>query len=142
MAVSKSWSSDLPTIRRRRTFTLSEANRALPLVQRIVRDIVKVHEVATTLHGQLDHGLPLRRREEIEDGLEREVGKLNRLLDELKDIGCDLKDYRMGLIDFIGLHEGREVCLCWKLGEERIEHWHELHDGFAGRRPISLLAGV
>ena len=139
MAVSKSWSSDVSPVRRKRTFTLDEANRALPLVERVVRDIVVAHEAATTLHSRLDHSLPARQRDEIESGLEREVGKLNRLLEELKDIGCDLKDYRMGLIDFIGVHEDREICLCWKLGEESIEHWHELHDGFPGRRPVSSL---
>lgn len=140
MAVSKSWSTGVPATRRKRHFTLEEANRALPLVQRIVRDIVAAHEVATALHGRLEH-VPSSslERAQIEDGLERAVGTLNRLLDELKEIGCDLKDYRTGLIDFIGLHDDREICLCWKLGEPSIDYWHELHDGFAGRRSVSEL---
>ena len=139
MAAQKSWSSDAPAVRRKRHFTLNEANRALPLVQRIVRDIVAAHETAAMLHSRLEHPQPPAVRAEIEGGLERAVGRLNRLLHELKDVGCDLKDYRMGLIDFIGVHEDREICLCWKLGEPAIEHWHELHDGFAGRRRVSEL---
>ena len=51
----------------------------------------------------------------------------------------ELKDYQTGLIDFIGRHEGRDVYLCWKLGEEQITHWHELNAGFAGRQPVETL---
>lgn len=139
MAASKSWSSDVLVSRRRKVFTLEEAHRALPLVRQIVTDLVRAHERATQLHAQLNHRLPPQQRGEIEESLEKTVDRLNDLVDELKDIGVELKDYRLGLIDFVGKHEGREICLCWKLGEERIEHWHELNDGFAGRQPISLL---
>jgi len=139
MAASKSWSSDVTRSPRRRHFTLGEANRALPLVSRVVGDIVRLHEQATNLHAQLEiRGKP-QRRAEIEIEMERTVDRLNDLVDELKSVGCDLKDYRMGLVDFIGKHQGREICLCWKLGEESVDHWHELHSGFQGRQPVSLL---
>ena len=49
---------------------------------------------------------------------------------------------REGLVDFIGRHEGRDVYLCWKLGEERITHWHELNAGFAGRKPVLAAEGT
>ena len=45
----------------------------------------------------------------------------------------------MGLVDFIGRHQGRDVYLCWKLGEAAIAYWHELQTGFAGRQPVSSL---
>jgi hypothetical protein len=45
----------------------------------------------------------------------------------------------MGLVDFLGRHKGHDVCLCWKLGEDAIEFWHEIQTGFAGRQPISQL---
>ena len=118
---------------------MEEANRALPLVRQIVSDLVRTHEHATTLHGQLEHRLPAPQRGDLETNLEKAVDRLNDLVEELKEIGVELKDYRLGLIDFVGKHEGREIYLCWKLGEERVDHWHELHDGFAGRQPISLL---
>jgi len=28
------------------------------------------------------------------------------------------------------------VFLCWRLGEDRISHWHEIDTGFSGRQPI------
>ncbi len=67
------------------------------------------------------------------------IDRLSQLVDELAEIGVELKDYETGLVDFVGRHEGRDVYLCWKLGEEKITHWHELNTGFAGRKPVSQL---
>jgi hypothetical protein len=47
-----------------------------------------------------------------------------------------LRDPETGLVDFPGEREGRRVWLCWRLGEERVTHWHELDSGFMGRRPL------
>jgi hypothetical protein len=51
-------------------------------------------------------------------------------------MGIELKDPEQGLIDFRSIREGREVYLCWKLGEERVSHWHEIDAGFAGRQAL------
>ena len=51
-------------------------------------------------------------------------------------LGIVVKDIDRGLVDFLGLRNGREVYLCWHHGEADIEYWHELNSGFAGRRPI------
>jgi hypothetical protein len=67
---------------------------------------------------------------------ERLADTLHRFEDELAEVGCQLKDHRIGLIDFPALREGREVLLCWKLGEEMIGHWHEVSEGFGGRKAI------
>jgi hypothetical protein len=58
------------------------------------------------------------------------------LINELNGFGCELKDPTIGLIDFLSLRSGREVYLCWHLGEERINFWHYLDAGFAGRQPL------
>ncbi len=62
--------------------------------------------------------------------------QLRRALGELLRHGVELKDPRTGLIDFRHLRENRIVYLCWKLGEKRIEWWHELDTGVAGRLPL------
>ncbi len=59
-------------------------------------------------------------------------------LAELEDQGIVLRDPDRGLIDFRALHSGREVLLCWQLGEEGLQWWHLPEDGFAGRRPLPL----
>jgi hypothetical protein len=59
-------------------------------------------------------------------------------LAELDDEGIVLRDPDRGLIDFTALHNGREVLLCWQLGEDELAWWHFPEDGFAGRRPLPL----
>src|SRR6266446_4005299 len=61
---------------------------------------------------------------------------LQALVAELEEFGCVLKDPDVGLIDFLSLRNGREIYLCWLLGEERINYWHYLDAGFAGRQPL------
>ena len=123
----------------RRIFTVHEANRALPLVRRIVRDIVQTHQRAADTQEKLESAANIKDAMVVQNDLEATVDRLQEYVDELAGVGCDLKDYEMGLIDFPGRHCGREVCLCWKLGEEKIEYWHETESGYAGRQRIDTL---
>jgi hypothetical protein len=67
----------------------------------------------------------------------RVLYELGKLTTELHEMGVQLKDYTRGLIDFPSMRDGRVVLLCWQLGEgDEIEWWHEVEDGFAGRRPL------
>jgi hypothetical protein len=125
--------------RPRRRFTLEQANSSLPLVRRIVGDVVKTHSEAAKLQQQLERTTVSAEQTSLQKDLERAMHRLEDFVDELSEIGCDLKDYQMGLIDFTGRHHGHDVCLCWKLGEERVAYWHELDTGFAGRKPVSIL---
>jgi hypothetical protein len=126
--------------RPKRRFSLEQANKTLPLVSRIVADIVRVHKDATTLQGQLERtGNQSKNRAPIEKQLEGSLERLNGLVDELLEVGCVMKDYQIGLVDFVGRHQSRDVYLCWKLGENKIGFWHELDAGFAGRQPIATL---
>jgi hypothetical protein len=124
--------------RPRRRFTLAQANRALPLVRRVVSDIVHTRERATQLQTQLESA-GAKEQKRIQDDLDIAIDKLHTYLDELTEIGCELKDFQAGLVDFIGRHQGRDIYLCWKLGEETIGYFHELSAGFAGRIPVSKL---
>jgi hypothetical protein len=126
------------TPRNHRRFTLEQANRTLPLVKRIVADIVQCHSDITTAQGQLETA-DASDQAAIQQKLTQSLERLQDYVDELSEIGCELKDFRIGLIDFIGRHDGRDVCLCWKLGEEKIGFWHELKTGFAGRQPIATI---
>ena len=125
--------------RKVRRFTLEQANKSLPLVRRIVADIVKAHALASTRRDALESATGTKEAAVAQQALEMAIERLEDLVDELEDVGAELKDYQSGLIDFVGRHEGRDVYLCWKLGEERITHWHELDSGFAGRQSISKL---
>lgn len=123
--------------RRRSPFSLNEANRSLPLVSRIVRDIVEAHRRAVAIQQEL---LALSGEGgDSQSQLDDALSELQDYVDELSDIGVELKDLDAGLIDFPGRHQGRDVCLCWRLGEEKIEYWHEMHAGFSGRQPVAGL---
>ena len=54
----------------------------------------------------------------------------------IEQVGCVFKGFEEGLVDFYSLREDRLVFLCWRYGEERITHWHEIEAGFAGRQPV------
>ena len=126
-------------------FTVEKANRALPLVRRIVADITAEHPRWRDL---------VARYELVAGGARSELGESNEMLAlrhevdriaaliagyvaELEQIGVTIKGFDDGLIDFYGNYEGRLVCLCWKEGEESVAWWHELEAGFAGRQPIT-----
>lgn len=124
-----------------RVFSLTEANRSLVLVRRIVADIVANVARLMDLRNkreELSRAVPIDDQIQV---LQREsetiVAKLNSLQAELTEIGVELKDWESGLVDFPGLHEGRKVWLCWKLGEEGIAFWHEHDEGFRGRKAIT-----
>jgi hypothetical protein len=55
-------------------------------------------------------------------------------------LGIALRDIESGLIDFPALVSGRQICLCWRLGEGDVEWWHEMTTGFSGRQPLIDLA--
>ena len=125
-------------------FTAAEANRTLPLVRRIVdditmlypewRELVNQYELvaaqAKAEWGESTEQIALRLR--IEDIARR----ITAYLAELETVGCVFKGFQEGLVDFYGKLDGRDVFWCWKQGEERIEHWHDIEAGFAGRQPI------
>jgi len=121
-------------------FSLVEADRALTLVRRIVADVVRDYQQLRKCHAAC------RTYDANGDDVQAELARqryaavtdhLSELNEELDKIGCELKDYRIGLVDFPALKEGREICLCWKLGEERVGYWHEVRASHAARRPVA-----
>lgn len=115
-----------------RTFTPAEANRMLPLVRRIVADILAA---GRELRRLAPDGLaPESRVPEVD----RQMQRLKDLVNELEQLGCQYKDWNfdVGLVDFPARIEGRDVLLCWRSDEPEIRFYHGLEDGYTGRRPI------
>lgn len=59
-----------------------------------------------------------------------------KLLEQIAERGIQVKDPARGLVDFPHFRDGREVLLCWLLGEDDIRCWHDLESGFNGRMPL------
>lgn len=127
-----------------RYFTVDGANKALPLVNRIVADILHDYEVwrdhmrqyellsgeAPEESGESPEQLALRQK--VDDV----AHSINGYMEELAQIGCVFKGFDQGLVDFYSKRDDRDVFLCWRFGEPAVEHWHELEGGFTGRQPV------
>ena len=125
-------------------FTLAEANRTLPLVKRVVEDIASLYPGWQDLVSRYELIAAKARPDWGESpeqlGLKSQIDdvarKINACLVELEQVGCEFKGFEEGLVDFHGRLDDREILWCWKMGEDRITHWHDLDAGFAGRQPI------
>jgi len=113
-------------------FTPTEARRTLPLVKKIVWDILDTTKEMRLLADEIGNNA------EGDDRIKKMSSDVEKFMRELEEIGCYFKDWNftIGLVDFPGLIDGKEVFFCWKSDEEDIEFYHELEEGFAGRKPI------
>jgi hypothetical protein len=127
-------------------FTRESAEALLPRVEPLLRKLQAlraefdaIEKRAAALQTRLSGNGHLHRGEV--EAVRAEAGQLsdeiNSHLQEITALGVLVKDLDIGLIDFLALRDGREVYLCWRLGEEgRIAWWHEIDAGFAGRQPL------
>jgi hypothetical protein len=129
-----------------RYFTPAEANKALervrPLAERMVAHRRRMLEAQARQErlesrvsgngGGIEPGEPA----ELETEVEREAEAVGKCVDDLLELGVQVKDLDTGLLDFPSLRDGEEVLLCWHLGEDEVRYWHTLDGGFAGRQPL------
>lgn len=135
-----------------KTFTLSEAQTLLPVVEALlcraqaagVRAVELEQEMQHLSHRiflsggmHVDVSVAARRRAERE----KAVQEAKDTLAEIDSIGVLVKDLEQGLLDFPSVMDGKPVLLCWKLGEPAIAHWHTEEEGFAGRKPLDSRFG-
>jgi hypothetical protein len=130
-----------------RHFTLDEAHALLPEVGRLIRDAVQsksryqaaetwLHDLAQRIMMSGGIHVDTALVESWKGQLEASGQTLKSSLEAIEEIGVLVKDMDTGLVDFPTLYRGEEVYLCWRMDEDRIEHWHGVHEGFAGRKAI------
>ncbi len=129
-----------------RLFTLPEAEALLPRITPILEAIRDARRAVAAGEAELDrllaptrsngHGVDPSKLEESRAATMRAMAELRARSAELDALGVELKDPDTGLVDFQSRRQGRIVYLCWRLGEPRIDWWHELDAGFAGRRRL------
>jgi hypothetical protein len=119
-----------------REFTVEEANSLLPALSESLGRIKEARQVV--LRG----GERIRRSAKADGGGRQgreyweALATLRREVESMAAQGIVLRDAEAGLLDFPSRREGRVVFLCWRLGEDRVEHWHGPESGFSGRRPL------
>ncbi len=118
-----------------RLYSVDEANALLPQLQPVLERIRQTEAVIAK-----DSGLAAVREKASQNGGGTPTVKtlaasrqLQKDLTQIAEWGIILRDPSIGLVDFLHQREGRTVCLCWKLGEPRVEWWHPIETGIAGR---------
>lgn len=126
-----------------RQFTVEEANSLLPTVSAIMSDLRDQYARVTSLTDEIaefevralgnGHGedAPVFHPDQDVQKIRAEMRE--RLL-LLQGMGIVVKDIEHGIVDFPARMFGREVYLCWRLGEDAVAHWHDVETGFAGRQ--------
>jgi hypothetical protein len=124
----------------RRTFTLDEARKALPLVRKIASDLQVAVDTLTKLPGGTSFLYGASPIDGLPTGLQPKASELHEEIEslaaELQEIGAELKGFQPVLVDFLSWKDEEMVYLCWAEGETDIGYWHGLEEGFRGRHPI------
>jgi hypothetical protein len=130
-----------------RTFTLSEAETLLPVLESLLRSAMQAKALIEQVDAEFES---LKSRIFLNGGTHVDIGALKgrkdereRAIQRAKDAvaeidaaGVQVKDLDIGLLDFPCVVGDEIILLCWKLGERGIAHWHSTSEGFAGRKPI------
>jgi hypothetical protein len=121
-----------------RFYTVEEANALLPRLRPLLEQIRERQAALAE-----DRSLAVIREKAAQNGggtpaheLSARVREIERDLAQLAELSIILRDPKIGLIDFPHRRQGETVYLCWRLGEPRVEYWHPLETGIAGRQPL------
>ena len=132
-----------------RVYEIAEVNQLVPELERIFRELGAVrarikaqklklnalemiwgeaiHDPDTTDHKEYTH---------LSDEMRKLQHEFERITEHLAELGGQLKGLDPPLVDFYGVRDGRLVFWCWTEGDERIDHWHHVDEGFVGRQPV------
>ena len=129
----------------RKLWTVEEADRALPQLREILSVLVEQKKTADLAERALaelqehirgnGHGMErevAHRRLRVRDAL----AQVRQGIEQIRRMGCEIKDLDIGLVDFPSVLHGQEVLLCWQISEPAVLYWHEFDKGFASRKPL------
>lgn len=115
-----------------KVFTPAQANKMLPLVKKIVDDILSLGHKVRAISAEIGSNA------ESNPEVVKLLNQLEELFEELESLGCSYKDWNfsMGLVDFPAILNDEEVCLCWRSDEAELKYYHGLEEGYPGRKLI------
>ena len=127
-------------------FSLAEAESLLPRVRELISEarmfklrlekkVAAWEEMLVGPNGHRAHASPA---DEVmmKGHVQFLMGEINERLAQITQFGAIPKDLDAGLVDFPTRVNGEEAYLCWRIGEAHIEHWHDLDEGYSGRKPL------
>ncbi len=127
-----------------RLFTLEAAIALLPRVRELMARaqqqrhdyLAAERQLAEAVQTVRGNGHRADTLQSAQEAAARALRQVRQTVEALQATGCEVKDLELGLVDFRSQREGREVYLCWRVGEATISYWHELDAGFGGRQPL------
>ncbi|MGH7640153.1 MAG: DUF2203 domain-containing protein, partial [Candidatus Dormibacteria bacterium] len=121
-----------------RHYTWEHASQLLPeltqVLEQLRQELARAADPVTT--AQIRRSVHHNGGGDKATALLRAGERVRRQLQFLQEHGILLRDVQSGLVDFPSVRDGREVYLCWRLGEPEIGFWHGVDEGFANRRPL------
>ena len=136
---------------RNKIFSVEEANELIPYLEHSLSELSTLGREITGFRreievlaaiesaGASEANPDVRALREKEQAYAARLERFRVSLTEVSRHGCVIRDLELGLVDFYTMSRGQVVCLCWRRGETRIEHWHPIDEGFSGRRPLEDL---
>ncbi len=137
-------------------FTISEANATLPEINEKFKKALEIRNEITMIEKRIQvimtdasigqsetysdnrHLNPLKTYIELKQKLNSAVTRLYHTIELIESMGVSLKGLDEGLVDFPSKRFDKDVWLCWKFGETEIKFWHDMDNGFMGRKPIEV----
>ncbi|MEM8861842.1 MAG: DUF2203 domain-containing protein [Chloroflexota bacterium] len=120
-------------------YTPEEASNLIPEIIRLVEKLQKHQSNVRELMEQAQYPIPpvvYNLGSRLGSDLVIEFEAIEKTIEKVQSFGGRVKDIDGGLVDFPGIVEGREVWLCWKMGEGAITHFHDFGKGFSDRKKI------
>lgn len=128
-----------------KVWSVDEANRALPFLREILTVLIEQNKRAELAREALleleeqarnnGHGLD-REMEHRQARLRDTLAQVRQGIEQLRSLGCEIKDLEVGLLDFPSFRGDREVLLCWRMDEPAVMYWHDPDKGFSSRQPL------
>jgi hypothetical protein len=139
-----------------RYYSINEVNAVLPQVREAFTRVMQLRAQLKPIYRRLEFAdaapdrsdfdimLPGAPEDVLHDraAFKGMLEMLNEELASIADLGGNVKDLDVGLVDWHALRHGEDILLCWRFGETEIAFWHDLETGFAGRRPVEELLGT
>jgi hypothetical protein len=122
-----------------KVFDLDTARETLVVIKPIVEEINTKRMELTEAYERLQEEQDTLERMYLESHMKDLDAAIDSLFRKIEALGGVIKGIEPILVDFLSFHQNRYIWLCWKEDEDTIMYWHELNEGFAGRKPITLL---
>lgn len=122
-------------------YTLEEANEAISEIRPILKKVIELNYALSCVQNieirNSDYFSQLMINLKSNIHFHRLQLEYHEEVEKLMDRGIVLKDPVMGLVDFYSYYQGEEVFLCYRYGEDSVEYYHELNEGFMSRRELT-----